>query len=31
VPLKELLLAIPAAGRDADFERLSDRGRDVEL
>ena len=31
VPLKELLLAIPAAGRDADFERLSDRGRDMEL
>jgi plasmid stability protein len=31
VPLKDLLLAIPAAGQDADFERLSDRGRDVEL
>jgi plasmid stability protein len=28
-PLKELLLAIPAVGKDADFERLSDRGRDV--
>lgn len=31
VPLKELLLAIPGVGRDADFERLPDRGRDVEL
>jgi len=30
-PLKELLLAIPEAGEDADFERLPDRGRDVKL
>ena len=29
--LKELLLAIPEAGNDADFERSSDLGRDVEL
>lgn len=29
--LKELLLAIPAAGEDADFERNPDLGRDVEL
>lgn len=29
--LKELLAAIPAAGEDADFERVPDRGRDVEL
>ena len=28
--LKELLLAIPAAGEDADFERTPDRGRDIE-
>lgn len=31
MPLKELLLAMPAVGQDDDFERLSDRGRDVEL
>lgn len=30
-PLKELLLAIPSVGDDSDFERLPDRGRDVEL
>ena len=30
-PFKELLLAMPAVGEDADFERLPDRGRDVEL
>ena len=29
--LKDLLLAIPAGGEDADFERSPDRGRDVEL
>ena len=29
--LKELLLAIPEAGDDADFERRPDLGRDVEL
>ncbi len=29
--LKELLLAMPETGEDADFERSSDRGRDVEL
>ena len=29
--LKELLLAIPEAGEDADFERSPDLGRDVEL
>lgn len=29
--LKELLLAMPAAGEDADFERIPDRGRDVEF
>ena len=28
---KELLLAIPAVGDDADFERPSDRGRKVTL
>lgn len=30
-PLKDLLLAIPSVGDDSDFERLPDRGRDVEL
>lgn len=30
-PLKEILLAIPPVGDDSDFERLPDRGRDVEL
>ncbi|HTG36776.1 MAG TPA: DNA-binding protein [Thermoanaerobaculia bacterium] len=30
-PLKDLLLAIPSVGEDSDFERLPDRGRDVEL
>jgi hypothetical protein len=30
-PLKELLLAMPPVGEDADFERNPDRGRDVEL
>lgn len=29
--LKELLLAIPEVGDDADFERRPDLGRDVEL
>jgi plasmid stability protein len=29
--LKELLLAMPAVGDDADFERSQDRGRDLEL
>lgn len=29
--LKELLLAIPPVGEDADFERSPDHGRDVEL
>ncbi|MBW8874330.1 MAG: DNA-binding protein [Acidobacteria bacterium] len=29
--LKELLLAIPQVGEDADFERLPDSGRDVKL
>lgn len=29
--IKELLLAIPAGGEDADFERSPDLGRDVEL
>jgi antitoxin FitA len=29
--LKELLLAIPEVGEDADFERGPDFGRDVEL
>ena len=29
--LKELLLAIPPAGEDEDFERIQDYGRDVEL
>jgi antitoxin FitA len=29
--LKELLLAMPEAGEDADFERSPDPGRDVEL
>lgn len=30
-PLKELLLAMPQGGEDADFDRSPDRGRDVEL
>lgn len=30
-PLKELLLAIPDVGSDADFERPRDRGRRVSL
>jgi antitoxin FitA len=29
--LKELLLEMPVAGEDADFERIPDQGRDVEL
>lgn len=29
--LKDLLLAIPPVGRDEDFERSPDRGRDVRL
>jgi len=29
--LKELLAAMPPAGEDADFERVPDHGRDVEL
>ena len=29
--LKDLLLAMPMAGEDADFERIADHGRDVEL
>jgi plasmid stability protein len=29
--LKDLLLAMPAVGEDADFERSPDHGRDVEL
>ena len=29
--LKELLLAMPSAGEDADFARSPDRGREVEL
>jgi plasmid stability protein len=29
--LKEVLLAMPAVGEDSDFERLPDRGRNVEL
>jgi antitoxin FitA len=29
--LKELLLAMPKAGEDADFERSPDRDRDAEL
>ena len=28
---KEMLLAMPDAGEDRDFERPDDRGRDVEL
>jgi len=30
-PLKELLLEMPDAGEDRDFERPEDRGRSVEL
>jgi len=30
-PVKEILLAMPAVGEDSDFERVPDRGRDVEL
>jgi plasmid stability protein len=30
-PLKELLLAMPPVGEDADFERIPDVGRDVNL
>jgi antitoxin FitA len=29
--LKDLLLAMPMGGEDADFERSADHGRDVEL
>jgi plasmid stability protein len=29
--VKEVLLAMPAVGEDSDFERLPDRGRDVDL
>ena len=29
--LKELLAAMPQAGEDADFERVEDRGRAIEL
>lgn len=29
--LKDLLLAMPDGGEDADFDRSTDRGRDVEL
>jgi len=29
--LKDLLLAMPDVGEDADFERVKDRGRDVDL
>ena len=29
--LKEMLLAMPAVGEDADFERPEDRGRAIEL
>lgn len=29
--LKELLAAMPAVGEDADFERVPDHGRDIEL
>jgi antitoxin FitA len=31
MPLKDYLQAMPAVGEDADFARLTDRGRDVEL
>jgi plasmid stability protein len=31
VPLKALLLAMPPLGDDADFARLPDQGREVEL
>jgi plasmid stability protein len=31
VILKALLLAMPPVGDDADFARLSDQGREVEL
>jgi plasmid stability protein len=30
-PLKDLLLAIPQVGEDADFARKDDRGREVDL
>ena len=30
-PLKDLLLAIPQVGEDADFARRDDRGRQVDL
>jgi plasmid stability protein len=29
--IKDFLLAMPDVGEDADFERVTDRGRDVEL
>jgi plasmid stability protein len=29
--IKDLLLAMPPGGEDSDFERIRDRGRDVEL
>jgi plasmid stability protein len=30
-PLKDMLLAMPDAGEDADFERIVDHGREVDL
>ena len=30
-PVKEVLLSMPAAGEDSDFERVPDHGRDVDL
>jgi len=30
-PFKELLLAMPNVGDDADFERIADHGRKVEI
>jgi plasmid stability protein len=30
-PLKDLLLAIPQVGEDADFVRQDDRGREIDL
>ncbi|MFL6263831.1 MAG: FitA-like ribbon-helix-helix domain-containing protein [Thermoanaerobaculia bacterium] len=30
-PVKDVLLSMPAVGEDSDFERVPDRGRDVEL
>jgi antitoxin FitA len=31
LPLKDYLMSMPSVGRDSDFARLPDRGREVDL